>query len=189
MSRMSRASAVASHFRGNRSTMEAATCGARRCWPLRSTSDASMLASRHVAGRGQQILYLRQHYHFGAARIASYLDRFHGIAIARSSAHRILERHGMHRLPANQRRRRMGSAGSAMRTATWPPIAARCGVLRTRPRHASAAVSIPRHRRLHEDPRAQGLRRVHPARGDLVHRRRASPIAVPRARRANGRRR
>jgi transposase InsO family protein len=31
------------------------------------------------------------------------LDRFHGIAIARSSAHRILKRHGMHRLPANQK--------------------------------------------------------------------------------------
>ena len=50
-----------------------------------------------------KILYLRQHYHFGAARIASYLDRFHGIAIARSSAHRILKRHGMNRLPANQK--------------------------------------------------------------------------------------
>jgi len=50
-----------------------------------------------------KILYLRQRYHFGAARIASYLDRFHGLAIARSSTHRILKRHGMHRLPANQK--------------------------------------------------------------------------------------
>src|SRR4029453_14729227 len=50
-----------------------------------------------------KILYLRQHYHFGAARNASYLDRFHGIAIAPSPAHRILKRHGMNRLPANQK--------------------------------------------------------------------------------------
>ena len=29
-----------------------------------------------------KILYLRQHYHFGAGRIAAYLRRFHQIAIA-----------------------------------------------------------------------------------------------------------
>jgi transposase InsO family protein len=50
-----------------------------------------------------KILYLRQHYHFGPARIAAYLHRFHQIVIARSSVHRILWRHGMNRLPANQK--------------------------------------------------------------------------------------
>jgi transposase InsO family protein len=50
-----------------------------------------------------KILYLRQHYHFGAARIAAYLKRFHRIAIAGSSVHRILQRHGMNRLPASQK--------------------------------------------------------------------------------------
>jgi transposase InsO family protein len=50
-----------------------------------------------------KILYLRQHYHFGPARIAAYLKRFHGIAIAGSSVHRILMRHGVNRLPANQK--------------------------------------------------------------------------------------
>ena len=50
-----------------------------------------------------KILYLRQHYHFGPARIASYLHRFHQITIAGSSVHRILTRHGMNRLPANQK--------------------------------------------------------------------------------------
>ena len=50
-----------------------------------------------------KILYLRQHYHFGAGRIAAYLRRFHQIAIANSSVHRILTRHGMSRLPANQK--------------------------------------------------------------------------------------
>ena len=50
-----------------------------------------------------KILYLRQHYHFGPGRIAAYVRRFHGIAIAGSSVHRILTRHGMPRLPANQK--------------------------------------------------------------------------------------
>src|SRR4029079_13695722 len=49
-----------------------------------------------------KILYLRQHYHFGAGRIAAYLNRFHHIVIAVSSVHRILTR-GMRRLPANQK--------------------------------------------------------------------------------------
>ena len=38
--------------------------------------------SREVIAK---ILYLRQQYHFGPARIAAYLHRFHQIAIARSS--------------------------------------------------------------------------------------------------------
>src|SRR5262245_39497128 len=56
-----------------------------------------------------KILYLRQHYHFGAGRIAAYLTRFHRIRIATSSVHRILTRHGMHRLPANQKHRPRGT--------------------------------------------------------------------------------
>lgn len=52
-----------------------------------------------------KILYLRQQYHFGAGRIAAYLARFHQITIATSSVHRILTRHGMPRLPANQKYR------------------------------------------------------------------------------------
>ena len=52
-----------------------------------------------------KILYLRQHDHFGPARIAAYLKRFHGLSVAPSSVHRILGRHGMSRLPANQKHR------------------------------------------------------------------------------------
>jgi transposase InsO family protein len=55
-----------------------------------------------------KILYLRQHYHFGPGRIAAYLQRFHQIAIAVSSVHRILTRHGMNRLPASQKHRPHG---------------------------------------------------------------------------------
>jgi transposase InsO family protein len=52
-----------------------------------------------------KIVYLRERYHFGPRRIADYLHRFHQLAIARSSVHRILVRHGMNRLPANQKHR------------------------------------------------------------------------------------
>jgi transposase len=59
-----------------------------------------------------KILYLRQHYHFGAGRIADYLKRFHEVTIARSTVHRILTRRGLKRLPANQSTARMGNDGS-----------------------------------------------------------------------------
>ncbi len=55
-----------------------------------------------------KILYLRQHYHFGPGRVAAYLERFHQVRIAPSSVHRILQRHGMNRLPANQKHRSHG---------------------------------------------------------------------------------
>ena len=56
----------------------------------------------------RKILYLRQQYHFGPGRIATHLHRFHQILVARSSVHRILKRHGMSRLPANQKHRPYG---------------------------------------------------------------------------------
>lgn len=60
------------------------------------------------ATRGEvvsKILYLRENYHFGAGRIAAYLQRFHQLSIATSSVHRILGRHGLGLLPANQKHR------------------------------------------------------------------------------------
>jgi hypothetical protein len=48
-------------------------------------------------------LYLRQNYHFGAYRIAAYLQCFNQIEIARSSVHRILVKHGTGRSPADQK--------------------------------------------------------------------------------------
>src|SRR6476660_7412136 len=64
-----------------------------------------------------KILYLRQHYHFGAGRITAYLHRFHQIVIAVSSVHRILTRHGMRRLPANQKHHAARQALAALREA------------------------------------------------------------------------
>ncbi len=52
-----------------------------------------------------KILYLRQTYHFGPGRIADYLQRFHQRSLAVSSVHRILVRHGLNRLPHNQKHR------------------------------------------------------------------------------------
>jgi transposase InsO family protein len=57
-----------------------------------------------------KILYLRQRYHFGPGRTANYLKRFHHLAVARSTVHRILVRYGMDRLPANQKPRPTGTA-------------------------------------------------------------------------------
>ena len=68
--------------------------------PRDATSIRLGATAREVVSK---ILYLRQHYHFGPARIAAYLHRFHHIEIAGSSVHRILKRQGMNRLPANQK--------------------------------------------------------------------------------------
>ena len=50
-----------------------------------------------------KVLYLRQNYHFGPRKIADYLRRFHQVSIAGATVHRILKRHGLNRLPANQK--------------------------------------------------------------------------------------
>jgi transposase len=53
-----------------------------------------------------KIVHLRQHYHFGPAKIAMYLKRYHDIGISSSGVWRILHRLDMGRLPASQRYRR-----------------------------------------------------------------------------------
>ena len=50
-----------------------------------------------------KILYLRQNDHFGPRKNCDYLARIHNIAIAGSSLHRIRCKHGMNRLPGNQK--------------------------------------------------------------------------------------
>ena len=79
---------------------EAGLCDRPRV-PLRSPR----ATSREVVSK---ILYLRQRYHFGPGRITDYLKRFHQVSVARSSVHRILIRHGLNRLPANQKHRPKG---------------------------------------------------------------------------------
>ena len=53
-----------------------------------------------------KIIYLRQHYHFGPAKIAMYLKRYHDITISPSGVWRILKRLDLNRLPASQRHKR-----------------------------------------------------------------------------------
>jgi transposase InsO family protein len=53
-----------------------------------------------------KILYLRRHYHFGPARIAMYLKRYHQVQISNSGVWRILKRLELNRLPASQRHKR-----------------------------------------------------------------------------------
>jgi transposase len=53
-----------------------------------------------------KILYLRQHYHFGPAKIAMYLKRYHEIQISPSGVWRILKRLQLNRLPPSQRHQR-----------------------------------------------------------------------------------
>jgi transposase InsO family protein len=53
-----------------------------------------------------KIVYLRQHYHFGPAKIAMYLARYHDVTVSRSGVWRILKRLDMNRLPSSQRYKR-----------------------------------------------------------------------------------
>ena len=53
-----------------------------------------------------KLIYLRQHDHFGPAKIAMYLKRYHEVQISPSGVWRILKRLGLNRLPASQRYKR-----------------------------------------------------------------------------------
>jgi transposase len=61
----------------------------------------------HPAEVVEKILHLRQQYHFGPWRIHTYLTRYHDISIAKSSIYYILRKHGLSRLPQNQRYKRL----------------------------------------------------------------------------------
>jgi transposase InsO family protein len=60
----------------------------------------------HVEVVGK-ILYLRQNYHFGPAKISMYLARYHDVTISPSGVWRILKRLDLNRLPASQRYKRL----------------------------------------------------------------------------------
>ncbi|MFF5523151.1 helix-turn-helix domain-containing protein [Streptomyces coeruleorubidus] len=54
----------------------------------------------------EKILWLRGQYHFGPAKIAMYLQRYHDVAISTSGVWRILKKVGLNRLPASRRYKR-----------------------------------------------------------------------------------
>ena len=63
-----------------------------------------------------KIIYLRQHDHFGPAKIAMYLKRYHDIQLSPSGVWRILKRLDLNRLPPPSDTSATTSAGSAMRS-------------------------------------------------------------------------
>src|SRR5215207_1988658 len=71
--------------------------------PLQS---AAPLTQYHRCRGGEEIVWLRKHYHFGPAKIAMYLARYHDVTISTSGVWRILKRLEMNRLPASQRYQR-----------------------------------------------------------------------------------
>ena len=54
-----------------------------------------------------KIVYLRQNYHFGPAKISMYLQRYHEVEVSPASIWRILKRLDLNRLPASQRYKRL----------------------------------------------------------------------------------
>ena len=62
------------------------------------------VTSAEVVGK---ILYLRQRYHFGPAKISMYLKRYHDVSISHSGVWRILKRLDLNRLPSSQRYKRL----------------------------------------------------------------------------------
>jgi transposase len=151
------------------------------CDRARTPRRSPRATAREVVSK---ILYLRQHYHFGAGRIAAYLSRFHQIPIAVSSVHRILTRHGMPRLPANQKHRPHAQRWQRYEK-PQPGHRLQLDVkfLERIPGDASPALSVHGHRRLHPDSDPEDLRRVQSAHRQAFHRRSRTPAAISRARR------
>ncbi len=63
-----------------------------------------------------KIIHLRQHYHFGPAKISMYLKRYHDVSVSPSGIWRILKRANLNRLPASQRYNATPNAGNGMRS-------------------------------------------------------------------------
>ncbi len=64
---------------------------------------------RTPAAIEEKIIYIRKHYYLGQQQISWYLKRYHGITISSSAVRNVLVRHGLNRLPKNQRKRTIES--------------------------------------------------------------------------------
>jgi transposase InsO family protein len=90
-----------------------------------------------------KIIYLRQHYHLGPAKIAMYLKRYHDIQISPSGVWRILKRLELNRLPASQRHKRHDRRWKRYeQAAARPPRPAGCEVHRAAPRITAQALPV-----------------------------------------------
>ena len=67
---------------------------------LKARSSKPHNSPRATSGEvAEKIVWLRQHYHFGPAKIAMYLQRYHDVPVSTSGVWRILKRLDMNRLP------------------------------------------------------------------------------------------
>jgi transposase InsO family protein len=55
----------------------------------------------------EKILHLRKHYYLGQLRISWYLMRYHNMKVSPGGVYGVLKRHGLNKLPQNQRKRSM----------------------------------------------------------------------------------
>lgn len=97
----------------------------------------------------EKILWLRQQYHFGPAKIAMYLDRYHDVKVSSSGVWRILKKVGLNRLPSLATLQATLHPLEALReAAARPPAAGRRQVHRApRPdRPQEALLPVHRHR-------------------------------------------
>ena len=83
-----------------------------------------------------KILYLRQNYHFGPAKIAMYLKRYHDVEVSQSGVWRILKRLDLNRLPASQRYKRLDKR--------WKRYKSNCPDIKSKSTSNSLSHSRPR---------------------------------------------
>lgn len=57
----------------------------------------------------EKIIYVRKNYYLGQQRISWYLRRYHGMIVSPSAVRNVLVRHGLNRLPKDQRKRSIKS--------------------------------------------------------------------------------
>lgn len=103
--------AMTCRYYGVRARASTSGSGATKSSAWRASGDRSRRPkvsprTTHVAVVGK-LLYLRQNYHFGPAKISMYLKRYHDVSISSSGVWRILKRLDLNRLPSSQRHKRL----------------------------------------------------------------------------------
>jgi transposase len=129
----------------------------------------------------EKIIYLRQNYHFGPAKISMYLKRYHDIEISNSGVWRILKRLDLNRLPASQRYKRHDRKWKRYEK-PMPGHAVQVDVKFIAPLSSSSreeVLPVHRHRRLHQAAGAADLRQEQPEDRDPVRRLPAGQVSVP----------
>ena len=130
----------------------------------------------------EKIVWLRKHYHFGPAKIAMYLFRYHDVTISTSGVWRILKRLGMNRLPASQRYQRRALRWKRYeKQRPWHQLQVDVKFIEPLGQEGVAAhqvLPVHRHRRLHPAPGAACLSPLRSEDRDRLHRRRDGQAAV-----------